>query len=130
MNAMAALQSYAQVKTHSGVTDASPHRLIQMLFEGGLERIAQAKGAIQQNNVENRSMYINKAANIIGGLRGSLDSDQGGDLADNLDSLYDYMTRRLYEANRDSNLDILDEVGGLLAEIKMAWDQIADQVSA
>lgn len=130
MNAMAALQSYAQVKTHSGVTDASPHRLIQMLFEGGLERIAQAKGAIQQNNVEKRSMYINKAANIIGGLRGSLDSDQGGDLADNLDSLYDYMTRRLYEANRDSDLEILDEVGGLLAEIKMAWDQIADQVSA
>jgi len=103
---------------------ASPHRLIQMLFEGALERIAQAKGAMQQNNIARKGELIIKAINIVGGLQGSLNDNQGGDLAKSLDSLYDYIIRRLTQANRENDIEMLDECAKLLGEIKVGWDAI------
>lgn len=128
MNSYSAVQSYANVKVHSSVETASPHRLIQMLFEGALERIAQAKGAMVQNQIARKGELIGKAIAIVGGLQGSLNDKEGGSLAANLDELYDYIIRRLTRANFENNTDYLDECGRLLGEIKTAWDAIGNQV--
>ena len=129
MNAYQAAQHYSSVKTQTNIVDASPHRLIQMLFEGALERIAQAKGAMQQNQIARKGELITKAINIVGGLQGSLNDKEGGSLAENLNSLYDYIVRRLMRANLENNPDILDECGRLLGELKSGWDGIANEVS-
>lgn len=123
-----AAQRYSAVKVQSGVADASPHRLIQMLFEGALERIAQAKGAMMQNQVARKGELIGKAMNIVGGLQGSLNDQEGGALAANLDDLYDYIIRRLTQANYTNDPEILDECGRLLGEIKSAWDAIGKEI--
>jgi flagellar protein FliS len=96
-----------------------------MLMEGGLDRIAQAHGAMQRGQVAQKGELIGKAVAIIGGLRDGLDMQKGGELAGNLDRLYDYMTGRLLQANLKNDPDLLDEVAGLLREIKSAWDAIA-----
>lgn len=127
MNAYQAAQRYSSLSVQSGVEDASPYRLIQMLFEGALERIAQAKGAMQMNQIARKGELIGKAVNIVGGLQGSLNDREGGELAANLNNLYDYVIRRLTQANYENSLDMLDECGRLIAEIKMAWDAIAKE---
>ncbi|GAB6387349.1 flagellar export chaperone FliS [Stutzerimonas marianensis] len=124
---MAAMRQYQQVGVKAQVTEADPHRLIQMLMQGGLDRIAQAKGAMERDELAEKGVLIGKALNIIGGLRGVLDKEAGGELADNLDRLYEYMSTRLFEASRHNDVSKLDEVAGLLAEIKSGWDGIASQ---
>ncbi len=124
MNAMLAMKQYQRVSVQSEVFEASPHRLIQMLMDGGLERIAQARGAIQREKLAEKGELIGKAISIIGGLREPLDHKVGGELSQNLDSLYEYMTRRLLEANRGNDIAALDEVAGLLREVKSGWDAI------
>lgn len=128
MNAMAALKQYQTVNTQVQVLDASPHRLIQMLMEGGLTRLAQAKGAIERGQLTLKGDVLGKAIAIIGGLRSSLDLQNGGELAHNLDSLYDYMIRRLSRANSSNDPALVEEVSSLLREIKSGWDGIADQI--
>jgi flagellar protein FliS len=125
MYSRSALKQYQQVNTHAQVSEASPHRLIQMLLAGALDRIAQAQGAMARDQVELKGMLIGKAIDIVGGLREGLNLEAGGDLAANYDRLYDYMSRRLIEANRTNDARILDEVAGLLREIKAGWDGIA-----
>ncbi|AYC32520.1 flagella export chaperone FliS [Pseudomonas cavernae] len=128
MNAMAALRQYQTVNTQAQAVDASPHRLIQMLMEGGLTRMAQARGALERGQVALKGELIGKAIAIVGGLREGLNLEAGGELALNLDRLYDYMTTRLLEANRENDPAKLDEVAGLLRNIKSGWDEIAPQV--
>ncbi|WP_245573396.1 flagellar export chaperone FliS [Marinimicrobium agarilyticum] len=127
MNAYArAAQNYSSMKVQSSAMDASPHRLIQMLFEGALERIAQAKGAMQQGQIARKGELIQKAINIVDGLQGSLkDKKEDGELADELNELYDYIIRALTEANYKNSTERLDECGRLLGELKSAWDSIA-----
>ena len=125
-NAAFGAQQYANVGVRSGIEDASPHRLIQMLFEGGLQRLATAKGAIQREDRAAKGEQIGKAIGIIGGLRESL-NPEAGELSENLESLYAYMQRRLLEANIESSLDKLDEVTVLLRDIKEAWDGISPE---
>ncbi|MGQ7818040.1 flagellar export chaperone FliS [Metapseudomonas furukawaii] len=125
MNAMAALKQYQSVNTNAQIMDASPHRLIQMLMEGGLTRLAQARGAIERGQLAQKGELIGKAIAIIGGLRNSLDFEQGGEIASNLDALYDYMVSRLVEANLKSDAALVDEVSGLLRNVKTGWDGIA-----
>lgn len=127
MNYQVAAASYNQVKTHSAMEDASPHRLIEMLFDGALERIAQAKGALQHQNIERKGLKINSAINIVNGLRENLDHDSGTEVAANLDGLYEYITRILTEAHRKNDARLLDEAGVLLSDIASAWKQIAPQ---
>lgn len=125
MYAMTAMKQYQQVSVKVQVNEADPHRLIQMLMQGGLDRIAQAKGAMEREAFAEKGELIGKAINIVGGLRQALDKSVGGELAENLDSLYEYMTMRLFEASRHNDLEKLNEVGRLLGEIKQGWDQIA-----
>jgi len=119
------MKQYQQVGVKAQVTEADPHRLIQMLMQGGLDRIAQAKGAMEREEFAEKGMLVGKAINIIGGLRDGLDKSVGGELVENLDRLYEYMTMRLFEASRHNDIEKLNEVGKLLGEIKVAWDQIA-----
>jgi len=123
-NNTGALQEYQQVGVYSGTAYADPHHLITMMMEGALERIALAKGAILQSNVAEKGRLIGNTITIIEGLAGCLDMPAGGDLAQNLADLYDYMKRRLLKANLDSDTEILSEVANLLREIKSAWQQI------
>lgn len=125
MNAMAAMRQYQSVNTQAQAVDASPHRLIQMLMEGGLTRIAQARGAMEREQTAMKGELIGKAIGIIGGLRAGLDLQQGGELAANLDSLYEYMVSRLLEANVKNDGEPLDEVAELLRNVKSGWDAIS-----
>ncbi|WP_110947942.1 flagellar export chaperone FliS [Pseudomonas bohemica] len=124
MNRIAALRQYRSVNTQSEMVDASPHRLIQLLMEGGLSRIAQARGCMERNELLQKSQLIAKTQNILAGLRDGLDFETGADIAANYARLYDYMTRRLVMANRINSLEILDEVSGLLLTVKQGWDAI------
>lgn len=125
MYAMSALKQYQTVSTTSQVSDASPHRLIQMLMEGGLSRIAQARGALSRGQLSQKGELIGKTIAIVGGLRESLNHQQGGDIAGNLDRLYEYMISRLIEANVKNEEAPLVEVADLLRNVKEGWDAIA-----
>jgi flagellar protein FliS len=127
MNAVSAMKQYQQVSVHSGIMDASPHRLVQMLMEGALEKIALAKGNMANNEIANKGENISKAIAIISGLQSSLNIDSGGEIAENLDNLYDYMSHRLVVANLRNDESILDEVASLMIDIKMGWDGMPDE---
>ena len=130
MNRMAALRQYKTVNTQSEIHDASPHRLIQLLMEGGLSRIAQARGCMERGEMLEKAKLIAKAMDIIAGLREGLDFKKGGQLALDYARLYDYMTRRLVEANRKNSLKMMEEVTGLLLQLKMGWDGISPNAAA
>jgi flagellar secretion chaperone FliS len=120
------LASYSRVAVESGIGGATPHRLVQMLFQGALDKIATAKGHVARKEFAAKSENISWAVSIISGLRSSLDLESGGEIAANLESLYEYMTRRLLEANRLNDAGILNEISSLLAEIKSAWETIPE----
>ncbi|NLY57357.1 MAG: flagellar export chaperone FliS [Gammaproteobacteria bacterium] len=123
MNAYA-MKQYQTVNVNAQVSEADPHRLIQMLMEGGLQRIAQAKGAMEYGNIGLKGELIGKAMGIIGGLRDALDKEKGGEIAANLDNLYAFMQQRLTLANLQNDPAMLDEVATTLREIKQGWDGI------
>lgn len=125
MNAFAAMQQYQTVNNQAQAAAADPHRLIQMLMEGGLTRLAQARGAMERGQTALKGELIGKAIGIVGGLRQGLDLENGGEIARNLDNLYDYMARRLMEANVQNDVAILEEISSLLREVKDGWDAIA-----
>ena len=118
---------YQKVNVTSEVLDADPHRLIQLLMEAALTRMAQAKGAIQRKDMEEKARLLGRVNEIIQTLQSSLDHNQGGDLAGNLDRLYDYMIRRIIEARSHNDTDMIDEVMGLMLEIKTGWDGIRQE---
>ena len=124
MNYQTALASYDNVRKQASAESASPHKLIEMLYDGALERIAQAKGAIEFNQVEMKGNKINAAISIVGGLRESLDRDQGGDISANLDGLYVYIQSVLVQAHRNSDIKKLNEAATLLSELRSAWVEI------
>ena len=129
-NAKNALHQYGQVGKTTDVAYASPHRLIQMLMEGALEKIAVAKGAMERGDINQKGSFISWAISIIEGLRVSLDPEAGGEIAANLESLYDYMERQLVLANAQNDATLLDEVAVLMRQIKSGWDAIPAEVQA
>ena len=122
------IDAYTQVNKYSGVTDASPHRLVQMLLEGALEKIAGVTGILKRGDIAKKGETIGQTIAIIGGLRSSLNKEAGGEMAENLDRLYDYMERQLLQANLKNDVNILDEVSSLLKEIKSGWDAIPAEI--
>lgn len=111
----------------AAVVDASPHKVITLLMQGALDRMAQAKGFIQNQQLEGRNNAINKTADIIDYLRHSLSHDHNSELSANLDSLYDYMLRRLFEANLNNSCEPVDEVAQLLGSVYSSWVKIGEQ---
>ena len=122
------LNQYGKISIGSEVEYASPHRLIQMLMEGALEKIATAKGLMDRGETAKKGEHISWAISIIGGLQSSLNMDEGGEIAQNLDDLYTYIARRLAEANMSNDIAILDEAIDLLLEIKGAWDIMPESI--
>lgn len=117
--------AYAALSTDSAVHSADPHRLVLLLFEGAENALALAKIHIEQGNVAARGAAISKAIDIISnGLKASLDIQQGGELAERLAALYDYMVSRLLWANMKNDTPTLVEVQSLLGEIHEAWRMI------
>ena len=122
--------AYARVGVETGVMGASPHRLIVMLYQGARQAIAQARMHVQQGNVPARGEAIGKAIQIVeSGLQQSLNVDAGGEIAERLDALYSYMSRRLLEANIKQSEAMLVEVDGLLATLEEAWIGIAPEIA-
>ena len=119
-----ALAAYQNVGTETTVACADPHRLIQLMMERALAKIAVAKGHMARGDVAEKGLQVGGAISIVDGLRTSLNTGEGGALAENLESLYFYMIRRLLAANLENDPDILDEVSGLLRQLKDAWDAI------
>ena len=123
-----AMAAYRSTQTHSAIEDASPHRLITMLLEGALERVAKAKGHMECGERAPQGELIGKVIDIVASLDAYLDVEKGGEVAHNLESLYDYMVRKLFDANKNSNLEELSEVESLLLEIREGWVGIASEV--
>ena len=118
------LRSYQQTRA-AEVFTASPHKLIEICLAGALERVAIAKGAMQRGALAEKAGRISAAVAIVEHLKMSLDATAGGELAMNLDRLYDYVMRRLAQANVSNDVEMLDEVSGLLGQIKAGWDGLA-----
>jgi flagellar secretion chaperone FliS len=124
------LAAYQNAATHGGVAASDPHGLIVMLMDGALERIATARGCMQRGDVTEKARLLNRTVSIVAELRGSLDLSAGGQIAANLSELYDYMNRRLMVALANNQLEPLDEVSKLLADIRSAWVTIPQQARA
>ena len=130
MNATNAINAYTKVGVESGVNTADPHKLISMLYQGALLAIANAKNSILRKNIPDKGTAISKAIAIIDeGLNACLDKNAGGELAQNLSSLYDYMSMRLITANLKNDITALDEVSRLLTDLKGAWDSIRESAT-
>ncbi len=119
-----AAAQYKRINNESGIDQASPHRLIQMLMSGALDRLVQAKSAMERGEVETKGVLLGKATGIIAGLQGSLERDRAPELVDNLERLYDYMQRRLFEANVSNDPALVQEVTELMRTVKTGWDEI------
>ncbi len=124
VNAQVALKGYSDIKVNAAVASATPHQLIQMLYDGLLERIAQMKGAIEQKNIELKNNKVNQAISILFGLREALDQENEEEISGRLDGLYDYVQRRLWESHMKNNPELLDECTSLIKEISDAWKAI------
>ena len=122
-----ALRQYKQVGAVSGVQDADPHRLVQMMFQGLVDRLNAAHGCILNGNKAGQGENVGKSIRIVAGLRECLNFE-GGDVARNLDALYDYIARRLVECNAHSDADGIEEIIRLVSPIKDAWDNIRPEV--
>jgi flagellar protein FliS len=123
-----AAREYVRVGASTAVTSADPHTLILMLMNGALDSMAAAKASMQRGAVDEKGRSLSRAIAIIDGLRASLDRSAGPELADNLDDLYDYMGRRLLQANVRDDTDAVDEVADLLREIRSAWEAIPPEL--
>jgi flagellar secretion chaperone FliS len=118
--------AYRQVGVETGVASASAHQLVQMLFDGLLEAIVQARGALRQGQIDAKCRAIGRAVRIVDeGLKASLDLRGGGSLATDLDDLYAYVTLRLTQANLRNDERALDECLALTQPLREAWSSIA-----
>ncbi|HJU71310.1 MAG TPA: flagellar export chaperone FliS [Paucimonas sp.] len=126
--------AYAKVGVETGVSSASPHKLIVMLFDGALIAVSTALQHMKTGNIPEKGRAISKAIMIIdNGLRASLNKDVGGEIAQNLDALYEYMSHRLLMANLRNQPELLEEVHALLRDLKASWESIgvtANQAAA
>ena len=120
-----AAHAYANVGLETGVVAASPHQLIIMLYEGAELAVRMAIKHMNEGDVTKKCGAISKASHIIlDGLKAALNPDQGGEIAHRLETLYDYMNQRLMLAHVNNQAAPLEEVLGLLRELRGAWQQI------
>lgn len=124
MNSELALSSYSETGNFDQVEQADGHELITLLLDTLCLRITQAKKCIETADINGKIERVTKALNILDGLRVSLNHEDGGEIAKNLDDLYDYMQRRLVEANAKNDVAAMIEINSLVDEIKQAWAQI------
>lgn len=124
--ALSGINAYRKGNLKQEIATADPHKLTLMLMQGALDRIAYAKGSMERKEYAAKADYLSKATAILINLRDTLDLKVGGELAENMYALYDYMVDRLTEAHVRNNLGLLDEVISLLTPIRDAWVQIPE----
>ena len=124
--ALSGINAYRKGNLKQEIATADPHKLTLMLMQGALDRIAYAKGSMERKEYVAKAEYLSKATAILINLRDTLDLKIGGELAENMYALYDYMIERLTEAHVRNSLGLLDEVSSLLAPIRDAWVQIPE----
>ena len=124
MNSLAALSQYGKIKDDTQTMYASPHQLMLMLFDGALEAMSLTIAAIQNKNFELRSKQNTRSITIINGMRECLDMKAGGELADNLYSLYQYMVQELFRANFKQDIVIIRNIQTMLKDIRGSWEKI------
>lgn len=118
--------TYARVGVESGVMSASPHQLIVMLFDGAIASIRTARIHIEADNTAEKGKAISKSMDIINnGLLAALDAEKGGEIAEHLASLYDYITRLLLAANLHNDVESLNQAEAILEDIAGAWKEIS-----
>ena len=125
MSIHAYANQYRQTAVSSAVLDADPHRLVALMFSGLRERLQLAAACIDAGNVARKGQAISESSTIVGALAGSLNMEAGGEIAQNLLALYDYIQRRLLEANVANDTAALRECDGLIGDIESAWNAIA-----
>ncbi|MDR7119203.1 flagellar export chaperone FliS [Rheinheimera soli] len=118
------IKAYKSVGIKDDLAVADPHRIIQLLMQGSLENMAKAKGAMERKDFAEKSRTVSKAMSIISALQHSLDMDVGGEVSQNLWSLYDFMVNHLMQASRESNPAKVDDVIDIMIKIKSGWDAI------
>ena len=124
-------RAYQHIGVETGVSGASPHQLVAMLFDGVQDSIAQARGAIRDGDIQNKCRSIARAMRIIDeGLQGALNTEAGGTLARDLDGLYHYITLRLTHANLHSDDAALAECAKLIEPVRSAWREIGDRAQS
>ena len=124
MNALSALSQYGKIKDDTQTMYASPHQLMLMLFDGALEAMSLTIAAIQNKNFELRSKQNTRSITIINGMRECLDMDAGGELADNLYSLYQYMTQELFRASVKNDDETIRNIQTMLKDIRGSREKI------
>ncbi len=129
-NVNSPVKQYHQLNVSTAVEAATPHQLIDMLFTGARDRIHQAIGFIEHGDYAGKAKAINACMDIISGLQASLDHEKGGEIAANLEGLYDYMQRRLFRASADNDKEALLEVNDLINTLRSAWVAIAPESAA
>lgn len=128
MNRMRGANAYARVGVESQALQASPHKLITMLFDGAQEKIRAARLHMQAGNIEEKGKAISKAMDIVNiGLIGGLDIQNGGEVVANLERYYDYISRLLGKANRENSDAKLEEASVLLEKVGSAWREAGGQ---
>ena len=127
---LSGLRSYKNVGAHGSLAEASPYQVVQVMLDAVLSRIAEASGHLERGEVAAKGEKIGKALAIIEALVLGLDKERGGELAQNLERLYDYASRTLLKANLENRADLLKEVTSLLREIKVGWEGIAPAAKA
>ncbi len=117
-------ESYGAVQVVTGVATANNVQLIQMLFDGLLESLDRARGHIANGAIVEKSDALARAGRIVVGLQSALDFQRGGELAENLNDLYAYVTRRLFHINAQNDVVALEEVRGLVQDVASAWQKL------
>lgn len=126
-NSQTALGQYRNVNAYTAGSASDRLQLVELLMQAALDSIATARGHMAQGNVGGKGEQISRAIQLLDGLRASLDRSQGEELAGNLERLYEYMMRRLLQANVADSAEIMDEVTDLLKEIRAGWDGVMTQ---
>lgn len=124
------VQQYADNYVSTAVTEATPHKLVGMLYDGALKNLKLAKVFVEQNQLEKKSRHINKALSIINSLKSGVDLEVGGEIAGNLFDLYDYCYRRTFEASTKNNVDMISEVIDLISGLNESWNMMPENIKS
>ena len=124
MSYQQAMNAYNQNQNETRFSVASPYRLVQMTFEKLQDHMARARGAMERNDYSEKGLQISRCLELLGALRGALDLEVGGDVAENLSNLYLFCSQTLMQASRDNSTEQLEHAVSVIREIKTAWDQL------